>query len=63
MGAELAGRPPCLAHSQVLMGNGLTARPPSLHSQVLMGAGLAGRPPCLAHSQALMGDGLAGRPP
>ena len=43
MGAGLAGRPPCLPHSQVLMGAGLAGRPPCLpHSQVLMGAGLAG---------------------
>ena len=47
MGGGLAGRPPCLPHSQVLMGAGLAGRPPCLpRSQVLMGAGLAGRPPC-----------------
>ena len=51
MGAGLAGRPPCLPHSQVLMGAGLDGGPPCLpHSQVLMGAGLAGRPPCLPQS-------------
>ena len=53
MGAGLAGRPPCLPHSQVLMG--------SMHNQVLMGAELAGRPPCLPHSQVLMVAGLAER--
>ena len=54
MGAGLAGRPPCLPHSQVLMGAGLAGRPPCLpHSQILMGAGLAGRPPCLPHSQTI----------
>ena len=43
MGAGLAGRPPCLPYSQVLMGAGLAERPPCLpHSQVLMGAGLWG---------------------
>ena len=51
MGAGLAGRPPCLPHSQVLMGAGLAGRPPCLpHSQDLMGAGLAGRPPRLPQS-------------
>ena len=56
--------PPCLPHSQDLMGAGLAGRPPCLpHSQVLMGAGLAGGPPCLPHSQVLMGAGLAGGPP
>ena len=61
MGAGLAGRPPCLPHSQVLMGAGLAGRPPCLpHSQVVMGAGLAVRSPCLPHSQVLMGAGLAG---
>ena len=51
MGAGLAGRPPCLPHSQTLMGAGLAGRPPCLpYSQVLMDAGLAGRPPCLLHS-------------
>ena len=30
MGAGLAGRPPCLPHSQVLMGAGLAGRPPCL---------------------------------
>ena len=49
MGAGLAGRPPCLSHSQALMGAGLAGRPPCLsHSQALMGAGLAVRSPCLA---------------
>ena len=34
MGAGLAGRPPCLPHSQTLMGAGLAGRPPCLpHSQ------------------------------
>ena len=61
MGAGLAGRPPCLPHSQVLIGAGLARRPPCLpHSQVLIGAGLARRPPCLPHSQVLMGAGLSG---
>ena len=51
MGAGLAGRPPCLPHSQVLMGAGIAGRPPCLqHSQVLMDTGLAGRPPCLPQS-------------
>ena len=51
MCAGLAGGPPCLPHSQALMGAGLAGRPPCLpHSQVLMGAGLAGRPPCLPQS-------------
>ena len=37
MGAGLAGRPPCLPHSQVLMGAGLAGRPPCLlHSQVFI---------------------------
>ena len=36
MGAGLAGGPPCLPHSQVLMGAGLAGRP---------GTGLMGDPP------------------
>ena len=60
----VAGRPPCLPHSQVLIGAGLAGRPHCLpHSQVLMGAGLAGRPPCLPRSEVLMDAGLDGRPP
>ena len=31
MGAGLAGRPPCLPYSQVLMGAGLAGRPPCLN--------------------------------
>ena len=31
MGAGLAGRPPCLPHSQALMGAGLAGRPPVYH--------------------------------
>ena len=42
MGAGLAGRPPCLPHSQVLLGAGLAGGPPCLpHWQVLMCAELA----------------------
>ena len=54
MGAGLAGRPPCLPHSQGLMGAGLAGRPPCLpHSQVLMGAGLAGDLPVYHTVRAL----------
>ena len=53
MSDGLAGRPPYLPHSQVLMSDGLAGRPCLSHCQVLMGAGLAGRPPCLPHSQTL----------
>ena len=38
MGVGLAGRPPCLPHSQALMGAGLAGTYPCLsHSQALMG--------------------------
>ena len=64
MGAGLAGRPPCLPHSQVLMGAGLAGRTSLSTTQSgPYGCWVSWEDLPVYHSQVLMGAGLAGRPP